>query len=421
MKIITGQDLIQLHLETLISDQDVVVLTEFYGPLIGLEALGLYLSIKQQEGLLESEPITLANWLMLTQASPNQFHQARIQLEALGLLRTYEQILQQTHVFIMSLYAPKSPQAFLQDPILSGLLTQTIGPVALARLKTKYQFTLLPTGLKEVTTAFGEVFHPDLHHPAFVLNKHATIKGKTLAEIRQPFDRLQLSEQLKQQFSIDMGKLNSQDIDDVIAVATLVGLDELALADLIGTHLDMQHRIMIPKLIDAARTEKRLPFIRQRQQQKIQLSETSDQTVLINQMEMMPPLEFLSLKQHGADVAPADLSLLMKLQSQYQLANPVINALIHQVLATQNNVLSSRYVEKLAAALKRENVQHAIDTMDFFYKVSQPKSSIPKPSSSKEPEVNETKTPPLPIAKAPSMPVDDHEIADLEAKLKGLK
>jgi replication initiation and membrane attachment protein DnaB len=242
-----------------------------------------------------------------------------------------------------------------------------------------------------------------------------------LAEIRQPFDRLQLSEQLKQQFSIDMSKLNSQDIDDVIAVATLVGLDELALADLIGTHLDMQHRIMIPKLIDAARTEKRLPFIRQRQQQKIQLSETSDQTVLINQMEMMPPLEFLSLKQHGADVAPADLSLLMKLQSQYQLANPVINALIHQVLATQNNVLSSRYVEKLAAALKRENVQHAIDTMDFFYKVSQPKSSIPKPSSSKEPEVNETKTPPQSKAKTPSLPVDDHEIADLEAKLKGLK
>jgi hypothetical protein len=78
-------------------------------------------------------------------------------------------------------------------------------------------------------------------------------------------------------------------------------------------------------------------------------------------------------------------------------------------------------VEKLAAALKRENVQHAIDTMDFFYKVSQPKSSIPKVSSSKETEAHDTKLPPIPKEKVASMPVDDLEIADLETKLKGLK
>jgi replication initiation and membrane attachment protein len=415
MKIMTGQDFIQLHLESVISDQDLSFLTEFYGPLIGLEAIGLYLSFKQQESLLEAEPITVAQWLALIQTSPNQFHQARIQLEALGLIRIFEQTYQQTRLFTISLFAPKTPQAFLQDPILIGLLTERVGAIPLGRLKLKYQLNPLPESGQDVTTSFGEVFHPDLHHPAYVLEPHAAIKGKTLAEIRKPFDRLQLAEQLKQQFSLDINKLHTQDLEEVMAIATLVGLDELALADLIGTHLDMHHRLMIPKIIEAARQEKRLPFVRQRQQQKIQLHETSDQTVLINQMEMMPPLDFLRMKQHGSDVAPADLSLLVKLQTQYQLPSPVINALIHQVLVTQDNVLSSRYVEKLAATLKRQNVQHAIDTMDFFYKVSQPKTSGGKSVD----VTGEAVKKPLQARKNPT--VEDQDIAELEAKLKALK
>ncbi|MEY3609611.1 MAG: hypothetical protein RLZZ264_132, partial [Bacillota bacterium] len=310
------------------------------------------------------------------QTSPQSFQSARMQLEAVGLLRTYHQSYEKTNLFTFSLYAPKSPKAFMEDPILKGLLVQRTNNLYLKKIESKYMTPAIDANAKDVSISFGEVFHPDLNHPAFLNQATPHVKGKSLAEIRQPFDQLKFAEQLQHQFSIDVKKLNADDIQQMVSIATLTGLDELAAADIVGTNLDLNHRLNMDKVMQAARQEKRIPsFIRQRQQQKVQLQEISTQTKLMNQMEMMSPLDFLMMKQQGAEVSPADFSLLLRLQNQYALPTSVINALIHHVLTTQNNVLSSRYVEKLAGSLTRINVQHAVDTMDYFYQLSQPRPS----------------------------------------------
>jgi replication initiation and membrane attachment protein len=415
MKIINTQDFIQIRLESNISSLDIEFLVEFYGPIVGMDAIGLYVGLKQQDALLEGNFLDLATWLTYLQTTPQAFHQARIHLEAVGLLRTY----QQTQQFTFSLYAPKNPQGFMDDPILKGLLIQRAGTTYLQRLSTKYVLPSIDPKAKEVSVSFGEVFHPDLNHPAFMNQSNPQYKGKTLAEIRQPFDAIRFAEQLKAQFSIDMKKLNADDMTQIIAIATLTGLDELAAADIVGTNLDMNHRLLMDKVMQAARQEKRLPFVRQRQQQKIQLQETSSQTIAINQMEMLTPMAFLSMKQQGAEVSPADFSLLLRLQTQYALPNPVINALMHHVLTTQNNVLSSRYVEKLAGSLTRENLQHAVDTMDYFYRINQPRTAKVYPG--KKEEVTPTvETNPSPLPKDNEQ-VDDQELDTLESNMKGLK
>jgi replication initiation and membrane attachment protein len=419
MKIINTQDFLQIRLESNISSLDIEFLVEFYGPIIGMDAIGLYVGLKQQDALLEGNFLDLATWLTYLQTTPQAFHQARIYLEAVGLLRTYQQTSQQTQQFTFSLYAPKNPQGFMDDPILKGLLIQRAGTTYLQRLSTKYVLPSIDPQAKEVSVSFGEVFHPDLNHPAFMNQSNPQYKGKTLAEIRQPFDAIRFAEQLKAQFSIDMKKLNADDMTQIIAIATLTGLDELAAADIVGTNLDMNHRLLMDKVMQAARQEKRLPFVRQRQQQKIQLQETSSQTIAINQMEMLTPMAFLSMKQQGAEVSPADFSLLLRLQTQYALPNPVINALIHHVLTTQNNVLSSRYVEKLAGSLKRENLQHAVDTMDYFFQINQPRTAKVYPGK-KEETTPTADTNPLPLPKENEQ-VDDQELDTLESNMKGLK
>jgi replication initiation and membrane attachment protein len=420
MKIMQSKDFIQIRLESVISSQDHEFLTEFYGPLIGLDAIGLYLALKQYEGLLDQEVIAVEAWLTLIQSAPQQFHQARLQLEALGLLRTYQQSFEQTQLYTLSLYAPKPPHDFFHDPLLKGLLLQRIGTAALKRLETKYLTTALPKDAIEISSSFGEVFHPDLNHPAFVLSNQPQVKGKTLAEIRKPFDRILFAEQLKVEFSLDINKLHPDDLDEAVTIATLVGLDELAMANLFGTFLDAQYRLMRPQFIQAARQEKRLPFVRQRQQQKFQFQETSTQAVLINQLEMMAPVEFLSSRQRGAEVSPADFSLLIRLQQQYHLPNPVINALIYHVLTTQNNVLSSRLVEKIAGSLSRVNLSHASDVLDYFLQLSQSnypqnKRTTSKQNGGQEQPTNESNTP------QSSPIIDDHELNTLEEQVKGLK
>ena len=419
MKIINTQDFIQIRLESTISSLDVEFLVEFYGPIVGTDAVGLYLGLKQQDALLEGNFIDLATELTYLQTTPQAFHQARLYLEAVGLLRTYQQTSQKTQQFTFSLYTPKHPQAFMDDPILKGLLIQRAGSTYLQRLSTKYVLPSIDPQAKEVSVSFGEVFHPDLNHPAFMNQSNPQYKGKSLAEIRQPFDSIRFAEQLKAQFSIDIKKLNADDMTQIIAIATLTGLDELAAADIVGTNLDMNHRLLMDKVMQAARQEKRLPFVRQRQQQKVQLQETSSQTIAINQMEMLTPMAFLSMKQQGAEVSPADFSLLLRLQTQYALPNPVINALIQHVLTTQNNVLSSRYVEKLAGSVKRENLQHAVDTMDYFYQINQPRTAKTYPGKKEE-------VTPITDLSSSALPkeneqVDDQELDTLESNMKGLK
>lgn len=421
MKIITSQDFIQLRLESIISSSEIDFLTEAYGPIIGMEAVGLFLSIKQQDTLLEGNPVDLPTFLTYLQTSPQGFQAARLQLEALGLLRTYEQTYQQTRLYTLTLYAPKLPHAFMDDPILRGLLVQRTQPTYLKQLMNKYTLPPLDREVKEVTVSFGEIFHPDLNQPAFLSQPaSAHIKGKTFAEIRQAFDALKFAEQLRHQFGLDVNKLNQEDVKQVISIATLTGLDELALADIVGTNLDLNHRLNLDKIMLAARQDKQLPsFIRQRQQQKVQLQSSSTQATLINQMELLSPVEFLVMKQQGAEISPADFSLLMRLQNQYGLTAPVINALIHQVLTTQNNVLSSRYVEKIAATLKRENLSHAVDTMDYFYKLSQPRQGKNFPPKVSQPEP--VSTSPVAPMHQPDTTVDEKELAALEEKMKGLK
>ncbi len=420
MKIISSQDFIQIRSESIISSLDMDFLFEAYAPFLGVEATGLYGVLKQQDQLLEGNQVIFSTFLSYFQSSPQIFQSARMQLEAVGLLRTYHQTFDKTNLFTFSIFAPKSPKAFMDDPILKGLLVQRTNNLYLKKIELKYATPSIDPQAKEVSVSFGEVFHPDLTHPAFLNQSSASVKGKSLAEIRQPFDQLKFAEQLQHQFSIDIKKLHPDDLQQMISIATLTGLDELAAADIVGTNLDLHHRLNIDKVMQAARQDKSMvpSFIRHRQQQKVQLQETTTQVTLINQMEMLSPLDFLMMKQQGAEVSPADFSLLLRLQNQYALPKSVINALIHHVLTTQNNVLSSRYVEKLAGTLTRAKVQHAIDTMDYFYQLSQPRQmKIPSKKDLTETILSQSK----PEEAQPVSNVDEQELDQLEHKMKGLK
>ena len=95
----------------------------------------------------------------------------------------------------------------------------------------------------------------------------------------------------------------------------------------------------------------------------------------------------------------------------------MINALIHVVLNTQNNALVPRYVEKLAGNLKRAKLEHAIDTLDFFHEMNQPRQS------KSFPQRQETVPSTSPNEDSPLKPtdVDESELKALEKTMKGLK
>ncbi len=74
----------------------------------------------------------------------------------------------------------------------------------------------------------------------------------------------------------------------------------------------------------------------------------------------------LSVLQNGTKPARADLNIIDSLSKDYNLANPVINVVIDFVLTMNNNVFSKYSAEKIAASLSRENVETAVDAMEYL-------------------------------------------------------
>lgn len=75
---------------------------------------------------------------------------------------------------------------------------------------------------------------------------------------------------------------------------------------------------------------------------------------------LLPPVQFLQLKQHGVEVSKWDENLIDSLLKKYKLKPDVVNALIEYVLKINNQSLNKGFVESKAAEWVRLN----IDTYD---------------------------------------------------------
>jgi hypothetical protein len=69
--------------------------------------------------------------------------------------------------------------------------------------------------------------------------------------------------------------------------------------------------------------------------------------------------------------------------------------------------------------VKRENLQHAVDTMDYFYQINQPRTAKSYPGKKEEVTALDYTIP----ASLPTEneKVDDQELDTLESNMKGLK
>jgi replication initiation and membrane attachment protein len=407
---LSANDFYEVQASSLLSELDTQALVMLYQPFIGVEAIASYLTLKQRLLFQDITGIeTIQQLLILLDLNLTQFHHARLRLEGVGLIQTTRVSIGDAFQYRFDLFAPKTVHAFFDDPLLSGMLRLAIGDKRMDHIQQMYAKTPLDGTSENVSASFGEVFHPDLNHPAFLHVSNRALLGRQSASSRRTFDIENLKQHLLQQ-DISVSILESQ-WTTLSDYATLYGLDELALAELLLSErvLNLMTGVInYDELGRLAALEKRLPFVRKRQQAK-RLEETSDKAVQVNLMETLSPLDYLRLKQHGADPSSPDVKLITDLYFSQQLPHPVINALVDYVLTTQDNTLSRAYTLKLAASLSREKLEHAIDTLDYFTKVAQKGMKAPK--SSKRP----TNSP------SQEQPVSQEELEDLAEQMKAFK
>ena len=363
----------------MIADYDRDTLSNLYQPMIGFEALSLYMTLWSEANNEKVSPLCTHEQVFLRMRMPaSAFVDARKYLEATGLLKTFVSEGNDFKIYHYELYAPKSPSGFFDDTLLYGMLIRSIGESNANRLKKIYVLDTNQDYGKEITASFAEVSHPELHDSSFLAAAESKggVKGRNRGKIKGAFSYEQFFNSLKEISQLKESAFRKEEMKEIERLSTLNGVDEIEAANLVNQVYDLEkpkgQRLDFEKLASLMqeKTNYKYRYKGKSNNDAPNLNTgTSDLARKINLMETKAPKDYLAYLQDGTKPATADLRLIDDLSKNYHLPNPVINAVVDYVLAKADNVLSRAYAEKVAASLVRENARTAVDAMNYLRKV----------------------------------------------------
>ncbi|HPV70064.1 MAG TPA: DnaD domain protein [Bacilli bacterium] len=375
MDYISEKDYYETRPASLISDIDREVLSELYQPLIGHKSVGIFLSLFHEKmKASEIDTFDHAHLFDKMQMSAGEFFTARRALEAVGLLRTFFKEEGGIRYYIYVLYAPKSPREFFDDVLFKGLLIKCVGEKEAKRLALSYKVDFQTKGFDDITSSFVETFHPDYDSPVFRKDLKVEVKGRKSGRIDTSFDFDDFFSALDKNGQIKREVLTKKDLKEIERLAALFSLDELTMAEIVVDAYDPDNkaqRINFQRVSDRAKEEVKFPFFHRKSKgEKSHVTSDSELASKIKLMDAMAPGEYLRIKQNNTAPSRSDLDIVDDLSKNFGFSHGVINALIDYVLAKNKNVLSRRYIEKIASSLARESVTTAIDTMNYLIKIN---------------------------------------------------
>ena len=379
MKVLANQDFLEVRLASLIADYDRDTLSNLYQPMIGYEALALYMTLWSEANNEKISPLCTHEQIFLRMRIPaGAYVEARKYLEATGLLKTFISQGQDFKIYHYELYAPKSPRGFFDDALLYGMLIKSIGENNANRLKNIYLIEPKHDYGEEITTRFEEMFHPSFNDDAFIeaTDGASKVKGRNSGKIKGQFSYELFFQSLSEISQIKDTAFNKSEMKEVERLATLNGVKEEDVAKMVNQLYDATkskgHRIDFEQLSKLMQEKVDYKYRRGGKTNNAEpnlMSGTSDLARKINLMETKSPREYLSFLQNGTKPATADLKIINDLSKNYHLPNPVINAVVDYVLYKADNVLNRPYAEKVAVSLVRENILTAVDAMNYLKKV----------------------------------------------------
>ncbi len=373
----------EIRLASLVSNVDKDVIIELYQPLIGAISSIVYLTlVKQKRNESDEDIYSLESLLNNMQLPINSFTNARRNLEAVGLLKTYESVNNDIHRYIFELFAPKTPKEFFNDILFKGLLIQYVGEKEALRLANSYEINtnIDKDKFDDISASFVEIFNPDYDHISFTKNvgeNLATHNSKKIASdinIDIVFNLVEENSQIKKESLLEYS-------NDIKQLATLFNLNEDNIASVI---IDSYNETMNPHLnmkvaFNKAKDKAYYPRLNNKEETKINYtnSEINSDTIIANKIKLMEetgPAVFLEYLQNNTKVAPADLYVINSLIN-LNLPNGIINAIVDYTLTKKNNILDKFFAEKIASGILREGITTTIDAMNYMKSLNKKRKS----------------------------------------------
>ncbi len=367
-------DHFEISLPQFLSTNERQLLTLFYQPLTGPEPISLYLTLWAEAEDLHNQSMTHYYLMNVLNMPIGKIFEARIALEAIGLLRTWRKDEEDSRRFIYELSRPLDAQSFFQDPLLSMFLFSKIGEQAYRKLRRRFTRAVNKDSFKEVSRSFVDVYKPihmnvpkdfvDLNegknqdYPFYFeqfdfnllmsgLSENLIPSSSITAEVKEVIAKLAFLYHLS---PLDMQKVVILALDDNIQISN----DRLkkAAAD--------YYKLTVSK--DAPKLEK--TFVQSGKPQQAPQKGSKEQE-LQTYLETTPPLQVLRDINNGKEPLPSSVELAEDLMVKHGMPVGVVNVLLEYVMLTTDMKLPRKYVERIADHWTRKNLKTAKEAMDL--------------------------------------------------------
>lgn len=420
--------------EGVLSEFDRKTLFSLYLPIVGSQALTLYMTLWD-----ELFQVPTAHFRLLTQLNISlpQLVESRKRLESLGLLQTYR-LSGDLPQFMYEPILPATPKTFFNDPLLNALLYAFTDDAHYRRTKAQFELPFIEReGYEAISATFTDCYELEylpLEVPGTM--NYAPTRKRAEVNFNQPFD--------DQLFFMNLPKgvlapnYFSREMLDVIhkqAYIYDIPANEMAL---LVTQATTDQQLDLEQLRKDARMYYRmqkpatkLQFATNvqpghlRQQPKNEEQELTAREKLIAMFETTAPLNFLS-NRLGRNPNQFERELLEKLLVEYKFQPGVVNVLLDFSLRNTQNQFRATYIEKVAASWSTQNLQTVAEAMALAKQNTQAKAKAKTPARTTAKKTTKnlrTEVIPEWDNEAPNLTADEQEaeLARIKELMKDLK
>lgn len=371
-KELQATDHFEIILPHALSTNERQLLTLFYQPLTGSEPISLYLTLWAEAEYAETKEMTHYYLLNVLSMPIGKVLEARIALEAIGLLRTWRQDYGDQRKFIYELVRPLDAASFFGDPLLSMFLYSKIGEQPYRKLRQRFLARPTKTGYAEVTRSFIDVYKPvHTNVPQDLHEEHKPAKQDYPFYFEQ-FDFALLKAGLSEQL-VPSSALTIEARELVSKLAFLYQLTPLDMQKVVILALDDAMKLPAERLKKAAADYYKLTISKDAPKlakivatSEVQSTQAmTKEQELLHYLETTPPVQVLRDINNGKEPIPASIELAEQLMTTYGMPVGVVNVLLEYVMLSTDMKLPRKYVEQIADHWNRKSLKTAKEAMDL--------------------------------------------------------
>lgn len=358
--------------KTILTEQDRKIITMLYQPIIGSITTNLFFtfwSYLDKSEIMSEE--TMHHQLMTNmKISLDDIIEARLKLEAIGLLKTY---LKKGSVnnYIYELFSPLSAYEFFSNPILDVTLLDNIGLTEYNKLVEYFKFPNIKTNeYEDITCSFTDVFeqvtkelNQDIKQIKKINKNEITLKNNI--NLNRVLDMIP-DEMLNKK------RITKETKNILEKLSFIYNLEDEDLFEIMFNSIDEENLIDIEKLKMNCRNyysfehKGKNPGIIYKQQPenlRKEITDLTDRTKMMNKFDTISPYEFLYEKNNYTRPTDVDMKTVEYLLLEQNLNPGVVNVLIDYVLRINNNKLTRSFVTSISSQWVRNNVKTVEEAM----------------------------------------------------------